>query len=111
MPNINIRIPAIEKLVDYVVSGVGVPMLSNWRAHKEGKASLTAARYDAEVRLVEAKSQSESLIIIAEAQAKAKQTIELSPNAGRGIAKLTRDDIVQSIEFQGRKASSPMSHP
>ena len=106
MPVITVRIPAFEKLLDYVASGMGAvagPLLSNWRARNEGRARLTAAHYDADVRRIEAESRSESLGIIAEAQSKARQVIESSVDSGRGIAKITSDDIVQSIEFQGRK--------
>ena len=106
MPDITLRIPGFEKLVDYVASGMGAvagPILANWRARNEGKARLTASRYDAEVRRIEAKSQAESLVIISEAQAKARQIIDSSEDSGRGTANITRDDIVQSIEFQGRK--------
>ena len=106
MPEITVRIPAIEKLLDYIASGVGGvagPFLANWRAGREGTARLTAARHDAEIRRIEAESGGESLVIIAEAQAKARQAIDSSIDSGRGTAKITRDDIIQSIEFQGRK--------
>ena len=106
MLNITLKIPAFEKLLDYVASGMGAvagPLLSNWRARNEGRARLTAARFDADVRRIESESRSESLGIIAEAQAKARQTIDSDVDSERGIAKITRDDIIQSIEFQGRK--------
>ena len=106
MLNITLKIPAFEKLLDYVASGMGAvagPLLSNWRARNEGRARLTAARFDADVRRIESESRSESLGIIAEAQAKARRAIDSSVDSGRGIAKITRDDIIQSIEFQGRK--------
>ena len=106
MLNITLKIPAFEKLLDYVASGMGAvagPLLSNWRARNEGRARLTAARFDADVRRIESESRSESLGIIAEAQAKARRVIDSSVDSGRGIAKITRDDIIQSIEFQGRK--------
>ena len=51
--DVTVRVPALEKLVDYGASGVGAvagPMLANWRASREGAARLTSARIDAEVR-------------------------------------------------------------
>lgn len=45
--NITVSVPAIEKLVDYLASGVGVvggTMLASWRARNEAKARLIAAQ-------------------------------------------------------------------
>ena len=106
MPDLAVKVPAIEKLVDYTATGIGAvagPMLANWKASREGRARLTSARADAEVRLIEAASEGHSLVIIAEAQAKARQTIDATTESGRGIVEITRGDITQSIEFQGRK--------
>ena len=100
------NVPALEKLLDYAASGVGAiagPMLANWRAHKEGRAKLTSARYAAEIRGFEANSGADSLSIIAEAQSKARQSIESGAEPSHGIMEITNTDISQSIEFQGRK--------
>ena len=101
-----LRVLGLEKLLDYVASGVGAiagPMIANWRASKEGKARLTAARIEAEVHRVETESNAHSLQIIAEAQAQARQSIDTTIESGRGVVEITREDITQSIEFQGRK--------
>ena len=106
MPDLTMKVPAIEKLLDYTATGIGAvagPMLANWKASREGRAKLTFARADAEVRLIEAASEGQSLVIIAEAQAKARQTIDATTESGRGVVEITRSDITQSIEFQGRK--------
>ena len=106
MADLNLNVPAIEKLVDYTASGVGVvagSMLANWRASKEGTARLTSARFDADVRRIEAESRAQSLVIISEAQAKARQSIDTTIESGRGMVEITPEDITQSIEFQGRK--------
>ena len=78
-------------------------MIANWRASQEGKARLTSARIDAEVHRVETESNAHSLPIIAEAQAQARQSIDTTIESGRGVVEITREDITQSIEFQGRK--------
>ena len=104
--DVNVRVFALEKLLDYVASGVGAiagPMIANWRASQEGKARLTSARIDAEVHRVETESNAHSLQIIAEAQAQARQSIDTTSESGCGVVKITREDITQSIEFQGRK--------
>ena len=54
-------------------------------------------------RLIEAQSEGTSLVIIAEAQAKARQTMDATIEAEHGVVEITRGDITQSIEFQGRK--------
>ena len=106
MAEIDLNVPAIEKLLDYTASGVGAvagPMLANWRAHKEGRAKLTSARYDAEVLRIEAESRALSLLIIEEAQTKARQSIEESTESIHGTMEITHGDISQSIEFQSKK--------
>ena len=106
MPDFTVKVPAIDKLIDYAASGVGSiagPMLANWKAAKEGRARLTSARFDADVRRIEAESNAQSLVIIAEAQAKARKSIDTTIESESGMVKITREDITQSIEFQGRK--------
>ena len=100
------RVLGFNKLIDYAASGVGAiagPLLANWKASREGKAKVTAAQADAEVRRIEAQSDGTSLAIIAEAQVKARQIMDAPIEAEHGVVEITRDDITQSIEFQGRK--------
>ena len=104
--DVNVRVSGLEKLLDYAASGIGAiagPIIANWRASKEGKARLTSSRIDAEVRRIETESNVQSLQIIADAQAKARQSIDTTIESGQGMMEITRDDITQSIEFQGRK--------
>ena len=104
--DVNVRVSGLEKLLDYAASGIGAiagPIIANWRASKEGKARLTSSRIDAEVRRIETESNVQSLQIIADAQAKARQSINTTIESGQGMMEITRDDIAQSIEFQGRK--------
>ena len=106
MPDLTVKVRAVEKLLDYAASGVGAiagPMLANWKAAKEGRARLTSARIDADVRRIEAESNAQSLVIIAEAQAKARKSVNTTTESESGVVKITREDITQSIEFQGRK--------
>ena len=104
--NINLNVPALEKLMDYTASGVGAiagPLLAPLRASKEGKARLTAAKANAEVRRIEAESDAQSLVIIADAQAKARQSFDTPIESERGMMEISRDNITQKIEFQERK--------
>ena len=106
MPEIKLKVPALEKLLDYVASGVGAiagPMLANWRANKEGRAKLTSARYDADALHIEAESRARTIAIISDAQAKARSSVETSSDSSYGTMEITREDITQSIEFQTQK--------
>lgn len=92
--DINVKIPALEKLVDYVASGVGSvagPMLAPWKARKEAEARLIAAR-----------GKKEELKLEAEAQAEAHRIL-VSPDTG-SERKITIDEkIKQRIQFQEEK--------
>lgn len=103
---LDLNVPAIEKLVDYTASGIGAiagPILAPWKASREGKARVIAAKADAEVRSIEAESGARSLQIIADAQTKARQAIAKPIDSERSMVEITRDDITQRIEFQERK--------
>ena len=108
MPDINLslKVPAIEKLIDYGASGVGAiagPMLAPWRASREAKARLASARIDVEVHRIEAESEAGTSAIIAKARSEARGYL-VAPDAEiRGTLEITREDITQRIEFQERK--------
>ena len=92
--NINLNIPAIEKLLDYVASGIGSiagPYLAPWKARQEAKSKLIAAEGDASI-----------LTIQAEAQAQARDMlISLDTNI---TGELTIASAVeQRIQFQEQK--------
>ena len=101
-----LKVPAIEKLLDYTASGIGAvagPMLLPWKAYWEGKARLASARVDAEVHRLQAESEAETSPIIAKARAEARESL-LAPDAEvRGTAEITREDIIQRVKFQERK--------
>lgn len=93
--DINIKIPALEKLVDYLASGVGSvagPMLATWRSRKE-----------AEARYIAALGKKEELKLEAEAQATAHRIL-FSPDTGSSKRKITiGEKINQRIQFQEEK--------
>ena len=95
MVDVKLKVPALEKLVDYTASGIGAvagPMLAPWKARKE-----------AEARLIEAKADADSLKLIADAQAEARLSLAAPPQAGRGVVEIDRDGIRQRVEFQEGK--------
>ncbi len=93
--DVNLKVPALEKLVDYTASGIGAvagPMLAPWKARKE-----------AEARRIEARADADSLKLIAEAQAEARHSLAAPAQAGRGVVEIDGDGIRQRIEFQEGK--------
>ena len=95
MVDVNLKVPALEKLVDYTASGIGAvagPMLAPWKARKEREA-----------RLIEARAHADSLKLIADARAEARRSLATLPQAGRGVVEIDRDGIRQRIEFQEGK--------
>ena len=95
MVDLNVKVPALEKLVDYTASGIGAvagPMMAPWKARKE-----------ADARLIEARAQADSLRLIADAQAEAQRSLAAPDEAGRGVVEIDEDGIRQRIEFQERK--------
>ena len=106
MADVNVKIPGLEKLADYVASGIGAvagPMLAPWKASKEAEAKRIAAQADADAQITKAKADASSLQIIADAQAKARQFLDAPIESGHGTLEINRDSIQQRIEFQERK--------
>ncbi len=86
--------PGLEKLVNVVASGIGAvagPMLAPWTARQHAKA-----------KLIEASSQATSLQTIAQAQASARRALT-ARDATSGTVEITREQIIQRLEFQEQK--------
>ena len=89
-----LTIPAIEKLVDHVASGIGSvagPMLAAWRARREAQA-----------REIAAEGEARALLIQATAQAEARQILLSREGSVSGVLDIS-DRVRQRIEFQERK--------
>lgn len=95
MVDVNLKVPALEKLLDYTASGIGAvagPMLAPWRARQDAKAKLIGTQAD-----------SASLRLIADAQADARRSLVSSNEEGRGVMDIGPEGIAQRIEFQEKK--------
>ena len=101
----NIKIPALEKLLDYAASGIGSvagPMLAPWKAGRDAKARLAAAQGEVEAQRVLAEGRAVTMRIIAAAQADARSAL-VSPDAV-WQGEFTIPDLVnQRIQFQEEK--------
>ena len=99
MVDVTLKVPALEKLVDYTASGIGAvagPMLAPWKARKE-----------AEARLIEGRAEADSLKLIADAQAEARHSLATPAQAGRGVLEIDRDGIRQRFEFlEGKRQAN-----
>ena len=103
--DVNIRIPAIEKLLDYTVSGIGSvagSMLGPWKAGREAKAKQIAAKGEVETQRILTEGHSSTLQIIAEAQSNAR-AILISPDAAVYGELDIAHTVSQRIQFQEEK--------
>ena len=92
--NVNVRIPALEKLLDYTASGIGGvagPMLAPWKARQEAK-----------VLKIQAQSRAEVLPLEAEAMAKARSLIRTPATSIRGELNF-QERVTQRLQFQEEK--------
>lgn len=106
MTDVNLKVPAFEKLLDYVASGIGAvagPMLAGWKARRDAEAKRITARTNADTRLIEAEGDAATIRILADAQAQAQRSLSAPIESGRGAIELGRDGIRQRIEFQEQK--------
>ena len=113
-----VKVPALDKLLDYVASGIGAtagPMLAPWCASREGKAKIITAEADAKVRLTEAATdikiqqmkqiaaENSTSQLIAKEQAQAREYVvpdELEPG---GRVRIESNDVQNAVEFQAKK--------
>ena len=118
MADITLKVPALDKLLDYVASGIGAtagPMLAPWCASREGKAKIITAEADAKIRLTEAATdikiqqmkqtaaENSTSQLIAKEQAQAREYVvpdELEPG---GRVRIGSNDVQKAVEFQTKK--------
>lgn len=106
MADITLKVPALDKLLDYVASGVGAiagPLLAPWRASQEGKARVNTAKADVDVQRIKAAAESSTLQLIAKEQAEARKYVATSdkPESDGDIIRL--NDVQKAMEFQAKK--------
>ena len=103
--DVNLNVPALEKLLDYAASGIGSvagPMLASWRARREAEAKRIAAEGDVTAQKILAEGQSSALQTIANAQADARERLTSSNTAIRGELTIA-ETVNQRIQFQEEK--------
>ena len=108
MLELKVSIPAIEKLLDYSVSGIGSvagSMLASWKARREAKAKAIAAHGESEAQKILADGQADTMKRIAEAQADARSILVSPDSHVQGQVDFSRE-ITQRIQFQEKKRQS-----
>lgn len=96
MVDLNLKVPALEKLLDYAASGIGAvagPMLASWKARKEAEAQLIGARAEADSLTLIADARSAARRSLVEPDSAVSEMLEIGPNGG----------ITQRIAFQEQK--------
>ena len=106
--DINVKVRAIEKLVDYTASGIGSTasfFFSRMVARRDAEARLISVKGEAKAKRVQAESQANTIRIITNAQAEARSTL-ISPEAVVE-GEVTLGALVdQRIQFQEQKRQS-----
>ena len=100
-----IRVPALEKLLDYTASGIGNiagPMLASWRARREADAKRIAALGEADSLEITAGAQSKALRATAIAQADARATLASPDTTIHGTLDIAQT-VSQRVQFQEEK--------
>ena len=103
--DINVKIPALEKLMDYTASGIGSTagfLFSTWVAKRVATAKVIAAEGDAEQERILAEGRASALIAIANAQAEAKSVL-VSESSDAHIELEIPELITQRIQYQEKK--------
>ena len=97
MADINITVPAIEKLLDYTASGIGA-IAGPWLSRRQ-------ARADADVLRIKAQAQVDTISLITAEQAKARRSFEVVPSSVQGELDIGKE-IQSRISFQEEKRQS-----
>ena len=100
-----IRVPGLEKLLDYTASGIGSiagPMLASWRARREADAKRIAAHGEADSLEIAAGAQSKALRSTAIAQADARAILASPDTTIQGTLDIAQT-VSQRVQFQEEK--------
>lgn len=103
--NINVNVPAGEKLLDYTVSGIGSTarfFFSRMAALRDAEARRITAEGEAEEHRILAESSAASMRIISAAQAEARSKL-IPPQAVRQGEVTIGKRIEQRVQFQEEK--------
>ena len=105
MADLNLKIPAVDKLLEFVASGIGAvggPLLARWKASRGADAARIEAQGRADVMRIQARGQADSMSLIASAQADARNHLATGEQLIQGETTL-RKEIESRLTFQEQK--------
>ena len=108
MVDLNLKVSAIEKLVDYAASGIGAvggSMLARRHARAAADAARIEAQGQADIMRIKAQGQADSMDLIASAQAKARTYFPIEGQSIQGEVNLSKE-IESRLTFQEQKRQS-----
>ena len=94
MADLNLKIPAVDKLIDYVASGIGAvggPLLARWKANRE-----------AAVARIEAQGQADSIALITDAMTEARKKFSAADASIQGEISIG-EGMESRLMFQEKK--------
>ena len=108
MADLNLKVSAVEKLLEFVVSGIGAvggPLLARWKANREAAAARIEAQGQADVMRIKAQGQADSMALIASAQAEAQNEFSIADTSIQGKMDIG-NEIELRLAFQEQKRQS-----
>ena len=108
MVDLNLKVPAVEKLLDYAASGIGSvagPMLARRQAQAVADAARIEAQGQADVLRIKAQAQADSMGLIAKAQAEARNDFSVADTSIQGKMDIG-NEIDLRLTFQEQKRQS-----
>ena len=103
--DVNLKVPALEKLLDYAASGIGSvagSMLAPWKARREAEAKVIAAEGEVKEQEILTVGRASTVQLIAKAQSDARSTLLASDAKIHGEL-ILGDFVTQRIQFQEEK--------
>ena len=108
MIDLNVKVPALDKLLDYVASGVGAiggPLFARWKARTQADVARIEAEGRSDALRIDAQAHVETTRLIAEAQDEARRIVAADDSSLRGEVSIA-EAIESRLEFQERKRES-----
>ena len=102
---VGVEVPFLDKVADYVASGIGGaagPFLVAWKASKDAEAKRITARAEAETLRILAEGHSDALEIVAKATADTRELLS-GPQTEFQTQITLGEMVVQKIQFQEEK--------
>ena len=107
--NITIKIPAVEKLLEYIASATGAvtrPMLERWWAEVTADVAQIEARGEAEARRIKARGQADTIDIIGKAIADARTSWPEREVLQGNVEMYDPSEIRTRLNFQEKKRNT-----